>query len=233
MANSMDDIIVYYGEFSFEKDPQKCTLVEFLKKKPEELRLFDRKVQSALKKIYHLNGTPPPLYKSFSKTEGRTLEIYCTSGGKRQNSLSRASYVPASRCIIFNNLNTTKSEEVFVDALSHELKHAENDTDEFRRIFQKADNYGKQQLAFLDEMHAYLCGIKVCHQQFPDSKNFWVNQYRQGLKEGQDPAAVEGKLLEQITAHLMNSDLYKTKYERYYPIKPSDQGISIDSLPPP
>lgn len=240
--NSMDDIIIQYGGVDY-KEPlfledeadagvKKCTLREFLEKvKPQSLSPFERKVQKALKKIYDLNGKEPPLYKGFEKIDGKDLVINCLSRGTSKDEAT-AAYVSDFRSIEFRKLGSRKvqTEEDFVAALSHELKHAENDTKQYRKIIANVDNYAIQQLSFLDEAWAYLCDTKVCHALFPNSKRRLVAMYRDGLKN-LPPDRLELAFIAEEVSRVSKSNDYRTNYERLYPVQDTDLGVDFVAIP--
>ena len=142
MPNSMDIILVRFNrsETKFHSPSTACfemprlpkefccngdtiTLPEFLKIQPKDLTAEERKIQTALTRLYELNDREPPLFQSFPnwRNEKFPLTIDTTYIPEDQSCL--ASYNPEYNRITFEETNDPI---ILLESLAHELKHAEH-----------------------------------------------------------------------------------------------------------
>ncbi len=150
MANSMDVIQISYGAQidafdrmlssrkkeleEKEKRIKTVSIAQFLgKAEPkvplEELSEREKKLQDALLFLYEQNDKDPPLFRSFPKCQKRLL-IDATSF--KTFSDAAAYFIPKDNKIQFRAANNPLS---LVSSLAHELKHAEQHSEELEKIF--------------------------------------------------------------------------------------------------
>ncbi|MBR6412349.1 MAG: hypothetical protein IKS41_04225 [Alphaproteobacteria bacterium] len=256
LNNSMDNILVNYGvSFTNEErrtlrygsNPQKreelkskiktCTISEFIyperypNNPPLNLTETEKKIQEALRKVYEINGKESPLYKEFPtyRSDTNPLSIDITTVGLVDD--CAASYSPLDNIIEFVEIDNPIS---LVGSIAHELKHAENHTEEIHKLREDLsdnNNYGLHQLRFLDEATAYACGERVAYiagdLSDDNAYRWWHDTY---AKKGWvwNEEEVRNSMIRGNLAWLYDSS-YKDKYDSGYPIGENDVGL--DHIP--
>lgn len=169
MTNTMDGILIEYGQ----KLKSKVTLREFLNIPTKQLPKKQQKIQQALDFIYKLNEKNPPLFSRFPNwREGKPLTIDCVSVTTKSDDTATASFNTFHNVIRFQNTNASSD---FVEVIAHELKHAEQNSEEsyhLHKIYFKQNAYRYHQLRFLEEAQAYLFGnyVAILQVQNPTIK---------------------------------------------------------------
>ena len=169
MANTMDHIVIKYGvqlehypplfDEAAQKEWQEkskkiktATLPEFIAKDPKELSEMEQKLQSAIKRLYQLNDREPPLFRSFPNWRPNLpLTIDATYLPKTSSSYF-AEFSPSENHIFFEK---TDEDTNLLDSLAHELKHAEQCSEETYNISTGTNGLQAQQMKFLGEAQAY------------------------------------------------------------------------------
>ena len=249
-TNSMDCILVNYGvSFSEEErsairygsDEEKikalkdkiktCTVPEFLAIDSKNLTDTEQKIQTALRTIYEINGREPPLYEEFPtfRSDIHPLTIDITTAGLPSN--CSACYHPMDNVIEFVEIDNPNS---LIRSIAHELKHAENETEEVHKLKKSLkgnNNYGLHQLRLLDEASAYAFDHLVAYEAGDfsgyNAYKHWHDLY---AKEGWtwDEKEVREMEIRSQLAWLYNSS-YKDDYDSAYPIGYND--IGLDHIP--
>ena len=158
MTNTMDDILVEYEQTS----KSRVTLREFLSIPTNKLPKKQQKIQRALDFIYKQNEKDPPLFSRFPNwRQDKPLTIDCVSALTTDDNTTAASFNIFHNVIRFQN---TKRSIDFIEVLAHELKHAEQASEEsyiLHASYFKQNHYRYHQLSFLEEAQAYLFGNYV------------------------------------------------------------------------
>jgi len=176
-ANTMDVIFVDYvlpGEPEGTK-PQRVTLKEFLALPPDQLTEQNQKVQKALGQLYKLNDREPPLFLSFPKREVGPLVIDCTPIEEENIA---AHYLPGDNKVELVESELESTELRLINIFAHELKHAEQFSEELCYMNVDAhnnDGLAYHQLEYLVEAQAYAFDGYVSYLAQLNSKEIGLN----------------------------------------------------------
>ena len=239
-TNTMDDIWVEFV-LPGRKDIRLISIKDFFKLKPEQLTEQNQKIQKVLGRLYLLNGREPSLFHSFPKREAGPLTINCVHAAYQN---LYAYYKPTENKIELADNSLAATELYLLSILAHELKHAEQTSEEhysLQKKMQKKDGWAYHQLRYLNEAQAYAFGSYVLYLS-------QLNVYPKGLvwlhdapvfpilekhSKGQhidDFRDIEGKMMREVFPLL-----YQTgDAADYYDIKPiseEDRGLTEEEIP--
>ncbi|MBR5129849.1 MAG: hypothetical protein IKV03_01305 [Alphaproteobacteria bacterium] len=247
MPNTLDNILIKYGTSSTknENDFKITTYKEFLSLKQEELSEREYQIQTAMAALYCLNDCTPPLFLSFPNWRpNKPLTIETT---RLSRTHSVAVFNTQHNIIHFDD---TDDPELLLMALSHELKHAEQFSQECFKV-EKESNLAYHQLNFLSEAqaHAFMTYVAMiaCKKQgcTVDEFLYWVDKslwdfyadtekpllekhYKWLLSNNSksNAQAIQQDLTLVALSYLSKDSNYKHKYDYFSPIKDNDQDIS-------
>ena len=246
-TNTMDVIFVDYLLPGEPKDAKKhhVTLKEFLALPPEQLTEQNQKIQKTLGRLYQLNDRKPPLFNSFPKRKTE-LVINCTP---IEGNVS-ACYVPNANRVNIVEGTLKNTESALLQAFAHELKHAEQFSEELYEIWNKSkkdDGSAFHQLSYLIEAQAYAFGnyVYLSHLNFsyPEKLDDLPLKLRASSDEvlpvlekhvkGKSIDAfpdIEYEMMDKILPFLYNVH-YCDKYNEIKPISDKDKGLTEGDIP--
>lgn len=169
---------------------------DFLSEHDNALFVQGQELKNAMGQLYQLNENVPPLFKSFpTRKDLKRLTIDATGLGMDCNGKVGAFFVPATNTVCFE----AASGKDLLKKLAHELKHAEQSSDEtmaLREKLKKENGLGYHQLNYLLEAHAYLfesfvedlaagkAGLSWETYQKENISNAIINLYEQDFYNG-------------------------------------------------
>ena len=219
-ANTLDNVKIKYVTADF--DEEMSAIKDFITLDPESLDSTNRELLSAVKCLYKLNQRETPLYKSFPDRPDTPLIINGTDLLKwsvvPNEGEELAFFIPRKNEVTFNNKE--KGVELLV-ALSHELKHAEQYSQEFEEM-QKEDGLAHHQLSYLQEAQAFAFSDYVLFLFLLDRAwNF--DRFPGGTPN--DQVLFEQERIRLFLPRLFESS-YRDEYHKRRSIKDDDKGIS-------
>ena len=232
--NTLDNVRIKYVTADFSEGM--TTIKDFIKLNPESLDSTSRELLSVVRCLYELNDCEPPLYKSFPDRPDRPLTIDGTDLLKwsvvPKKGEELAFFRPKENIITFNDKETGIT---LFNALTHELKHAEQYSVEVEELSQ-SDGLAHHQLGYLQEAQAYafweyvavLCFLKKgwtfdqLSEKYPGLKEV----FKKTLKDGKlDRTTFEQERMRAYLTQLFKSS-YRDEYHKRKSIKEDDKGIS-------
>ena len=243
-TNTMDVIFVDYLLPGEPEDAEKhrVTLKEFLALPQEQLTEQNQKVQKALGQLYKLNDRKPPLFHSFPKREAGPLVVDCTPIEKANFA---ACYVTDENKIKIVKSELESTELWLLDTFAHELKHAEQISEEYYKMdgdAQKNDGLKYHQLRYLDEAQAYAFGSYVTYLfqlESSSPKTQWrydklvypvLEKHTQG-KSIDDFYDIQCEMMKEVLLLLYKNEAYRDKFDLISPILRKDKGFTEGDIP--
>ena len=248
-TNTMDVIFVDYllpGEQE-ETTPHHVTIKEFLALPQDQLTEQNQKVQKVLGQLYQLNDREPPLYHSFPKREAGPLVIDCTPCPQ----FFTASYNQDGNFIVIEESALELTELSLLGVFAHELKHAEQFSEETYKIYkntEKDDGLAYHQLEYLAEAQAYafdgyveyLVGLNSSDGnslldvgssfELPMIKEYLPILERHTKDKSVDNFSdIEYEIMEKILPILYYTQ-YRRNYDSTNPISNEDKGLTEDDI---
>ena len=222
-TNTMDVIFVDYL-LPGETKKQTVPLKEFLTLPQDQLTEQNQKVQKALGQLYKLNDREPPLYHSFPKRNVGPLVIDCTPV---MNENFSACYYFKENKVKLEESTLEGTELDLLDSFSHELKHAEQFSEEFcavRAELRDKDGLGFHQLLYLTEAQAYAFDEYVKDLFYAKEKGV----EDKNIKTFSD---VESAGMKDFLQILYEKGHYKSNYDLISPITRKDKGLTVEDIP--
>ena len=246
-TNTMDVIFVDYVLPGKPEGttPQRVTLKEFLALPQDKLTEQNQKIQKALGQLYQLNDREPPLFHSFPKRKTE-LVINCTP---REKGNFTACYVPDDNKVEIVESTLESTESALLHVFAHELKHAEQFSEELceaRNKFKNDDGLAYHQLSYLIEAQAFAFGNYVSHlaqlnySLYLDEGHKVVWQYEEVSPilekhtKGKSIDAfsdIECEMMDKIFPFLYNEISYRDQYDKTKPISDKDKGLTEGEIP--
>lgn len=252
-TNTMDVIFVDYllPNEPEGTTPHHVTLKEFLALPQDQLTEQNQKVQKVLGQLYQLNDREPPLYHSFPKRNVGPLIIDCTPICNPSISFT-ACYYELDNCVGIKESALELTELSLLGVFAHELKHAEQFSEETYKIYentQEDDGLGFHQLEYLAEAQAYAFGGYVEYLvglnssdgnslldvgspfELPMIKEYLPILERHTKDKSVDNFSdIEYEIMEKILPILYYTQ-YRRNYDRIKPISKEDKGLTEDDIP--
>lgn len=249
-TNTMDVIFVDYllPNEPEGTTPHHVTLKEFLALPQDQLTEQNQKVQKVLGQLYQLNDREPPLFHSFPKREAGPLVIDCTPCPQ----FFTASYNQDGNNIVIEESALELTELSLLGVFAHELKHAEQFSEETYKIYKNTkedDGLGFHQLEYLAEAQAYafdgyveyLVGLNSSDGnslldvgspfELPMIKEYLPILERHTKDKSVDNFSdIEYEIMEKILPILYYTP-YRSDYDCTKPISYEDKGLTESELP--
>jgi len=240
-ANTMDDIWIEFV-LPGRKDIRLISIKDFLKLKSEQLTEQNQKIQKVLGRLYLLNAKKPHLFHSFPKRKAGPLTINCVHAAYQN---LYAYYDPNENKIALADNSLAATELYLLSTLAHELKHAEQTSEEhysLQKRMQEKDGLGYHQLRYLNEAQAYAFGSYVLYLS-------QLNAYPKGLvwlhdlsafpilekhSKGQhidDFRDVEYEMMKEVLPLLYQTEDCRADYDDIRPISEEDIGLTEAEIP--
>ena len=257
-TNTMDVIFVDYLLPGEPEDAEKhrVTLREFLAFPSDQLTEQNQKIQKALGQLYQLNDREPPLFKSFPKRE-KPLVVDCTPI-KEAN--FGACYVDGENKVKIVESSLKHTELGLINVFAHELKHAEQFSEELCKIVNAAcnnDGLAFHQLGYLIEAQAYAFDGYVSYlaqlnskeieldlslnSQFPYFYYEYYQYYQEELpvilekhtkgKSVDDFYDIQCEIMEKALPLIYEDESYRDGYDLDWPILRKNKGLAEGKLP--
>ena len=236
-ANTMDVIFVDYVLPGEPKDAEKhrVTLKEFLALPQEQLTEQNQKVQKALGQLYQLNDRESPLFNSFPERED-PLVIDCTPV---EGNFS-AHYLIKDNKVKLEKSALESTELWLLDTFAHELKHAEQVSEEHYKMnddAQKNDGLKYHQLGYLAEAQAYAFGSYVTYLfqlESSSPKTQWqydklVYSVLEKHTKGKNIDGfydIQCEMMKEVLPLIYESESYRNKFDLISPILRKDKGLT-------
>lgn len=179
LPNTLDVIKVKYGQKNGRV--KTITYQEFLNLPAHELSPKEQELQKAMAKLYHVNDRYPPLFKGFPNwrpNQPLTIDATTLSYSKTV----RASFIPAKNVVEFT---TAAFDEELFSTLVHELKHAEDCTEDYVSSFLTTrcqDGLAYHQIGVLLEARARACELTAVMADCLDRK-LSVEEFRAEIQK--------------------------------------------------
>ena len=240
-ANTMDVILVEYT-LPNEKDVRIVPLKEFLKLKPEQLTKQNKRIQKALGRLYQLNDRKPPLFNSFPKRKAGPLTINCVHADYQN---LYAYYEPNRNMVELAKGSLESTELYLINTFAHELKHAEQCSDEYYQLWRKAqrnDGLAYHQIKYLEEAQAYAFGSYVLYltQLNSSSKEqLWIydkpafpilEKHTKG-KNIDSFSDIQCEMMKEVLTILYQMEDYRAEYDDICEISKGDKGLDKRDIP--
>jgi|GEM_PF-2640330 len=240
-TNTMDVIFVDYL-LPGETKKQTVPLKEFLTLPQDQLTEQNQKIQKALGQLYKLNDREPPLFHSFPKREVGPLVIDCTPITEGNFG---AHYVSGENKVEIVESELESTELHLIDIFAHELKHAEQFSEELNEIWNKSkkdDGLAFHQLGYLIEAQAYAFGNYVTYlfqleSSYPEihwryDKPIYpiLEKHTQG-KSIDNFSDFQCEIMEKVLPIIYEDELYRDEYDLRSPILRRDKGLTVEDIP--
>ena len=241
-TNTMDVIFVDYVLPGKPEGttPQRVTLKEFLALPQDQLTEQNQKVQKVLGQLYQLNDREPPLFNSFPKRKTE-LVINCTP----IDGDFAAHYHNKYNKVELEKSTLTTTELGLLHAFAHELKHAEQFSEELCKMeYDARHNNGLayHQLEYLIEAQAYAFGNYVTYlfqleSSYPETH--WrydkpiypiLEKHTQG-KSIDNFSDFQCEIMEKVLPIIYEDELYRDEYDLRSPILRRDKGLTVEDIP--
>lgn len=241
MENTLDGVLVKYIALD-SKSPAITTYKDFLTLSPEKLPSDTLWLQKEMARLYNLNNRRVPLYHSFPKRKNKSpLTIDASTIEKaEEKEHSTASFVQGINSIIFYQ---AAKECNLLNILAHELKHAEQFSDD--RTLINENGLALRQLEYLAEAQAYTFEAYIWLIDCIENKRSFStyqkdlssferhgiiskNKYEKYIKENSSPdwKSFESENLLKILFKLYYHSYYKNNYDECFPpVKKTDTDI--------
>ena len=243
-ANTMDVIFVDYV-LPNETEKQRVTLKEFLALPPDKLTEQNQKIQKALGQLYKLNDREPPLYHSFPKRKAGPLVINCDHPNYKD---FEAYYIQEENKIeLAESIAEERPECTLLWAFAHELKHAEQSSEEFCDLFnaiiKKGDGLAYHQLNYLKEAQAYAFGSYVSHlatlnYSYPKQPKLRydkaISTILEAHSKGENIDAfsdIEHEIIKRFLPIIYSRGSYRDEFDLNVPISKEDTGLTEGEIP--
>jgi len=241
-VNTMDGILVDFV-LPGETKARSVLLKEFLELKPEQLTAQNQKIQKALGRLYQLNDRKPPLFHSFPKRNVGPLIINCTPVVANCS----AHYVLEKNKVEIVESALESTELFLIDTFAHELKHAEQSSEEFCDLFnaiiKKGDGLAYHQLKYLKEAQAYAFGSYVSHlaalnYPYPKQPQWRYDEavspiLEEYLKDKSIAAFsdIEHEIIKRVLPIIYSRGSYRDEFDLDVPISKEDTGLTEGEIP--
>jgi len=243
-TNTMDVIFVDYllPNEPEGTTPHHVTLKEFLALPPEKLTEQNQKIQKALGQLYKLNDREPPLFHSFPKREAGPLVINC---GYAAYQNLYAYYEPNENKVALADNALAATELYLLSTFAHELKHAEQTSEEhysLQRKMQRKDGLAYHQLRYLNEAQAYAFGSYVLYlsqlNTYPkglvwlhDLPTFPILERHSKEQHIDDFRDIEYEMMKEVLPLLYQTEGCRADYDDIKPISEEDIGLMEAEIP--
>ena len=168
MANTLDNVLIKYSDN--DGVLRTVTYKAFVEQDPKQLSKNDQKVFPAISELYQLNNREPPLYHSFEDVPQKPLTIDLTKT-KHPNPYCYGLFNGKENSVYVHTDNFKGGFFAALEVLAHELKHAEQQSEETRRL-EKENGLIFQQISFLKEAQAFSFGNFVRALYVSEKGNF-------------------------------------------------------------
>ena len=225
MANTLDNVLVEHHKLGVIK------FKEFLNIEPKKLSKKEYTLQKVMARLYHLNERIPPLFYTFPERPNKPLVIKADTINRCSSNNIGALYDSDDNYIQFEN--TGSGDNYLLNELAHELKHAEQYSEERRNLFKEKNGLICHQIDYLDEAQAYAFGDYVVALDCLEKKcsadeyiehacsPYLIPYYKKALKEGK----LDREQFEQngilTTLHV----LYSSSFDLHYRAKFDERNI--------
>lgn len=235
--NTLDNINVDYLDVDGKRIT--TTYKEFIELDPKTLEPSNLELFKVMNELHALNDRIPPLYKSFPDKKDKPLTIDATSildallGGGEKGAV--ASFNPRKNVVCFEK---AEMDVALLDSLAHELKHAEQQSQELEEM-EQTDGLSYHQIGYLKESQAYAFGDYVAALSLLnkgwnfDKISKTYPRIGSVLKSAVKNGEIDYKSYEEDGMHFHLSRLlgedgrnYKKRFHVLRSIKDKDMGIS-------
>ena len=241
-VNTMDGILVDFVLLGETK--ARCVLLkDFLALPQDQLTAQNQKIQKVLGQLYQLNDREPPLFHSFPKRNVGPLIINCTPIAANCS----AHYVLEENKVEIVERTLESTELFLIDTFAHELKHAEQSSEEFCDLFnaiiKKGDGLAYHQLNYLKEAQAYAFGSYVSHlatlnYSYPKQPKLRydkaISTILEAHSKGENIDAfsdIEHEIIKRFLPIIYSRGSYRDEFDLNVPISKEDTGLTEGEIP--